>query len=366
MLSLVSQDHHDLPTALQSPGGFVWWYVDLIDAEGRGLVLIWSFGLPFLPDARRADLPLSRPSLSLALYEGGRACFYLLQTYAAEDAHAGPGVFRFGASEIELRFSEARTVLSARLDLSIPGGGRLRGRLDAQGARAHLMHNPPAWTPPGDHGWSPLLTAALGHARLQSDRGLDFDLSGRVYVDHNQSARPLHTLGIERWRWCRIAFPKHELIYYDLEPSTPGGDRLLLVLEVHPDGEVVQRVAEARLTKLRRSVYGLAYHEALELTGPRLDVRIQFSPCVDDGPFYLRFLARGEDAAAGQGAGVAEWVSPARTDRAWQRPFIRMRTHRTEGPNSMWLPLFCGPQRDRLQRLFAHWQRGSALREPAP
>ena len=49
---------------LDTPG-FAWWYLDVVDAEGTGLVLIWSFGLPFLPDpvARagdRLDLPSPR------------------------------------------------------------------------------------------------------------------------------------------------------------------------------------------------------------------------------------------------------------------------------------------------------------------
>ena len=74
--------------ALDVPGGFLWWYVDLVDDHGDGLVLIASFGLPFLPgllDAARRGAPLApreRPALSLALYRGGKTSFYVLDVPA--------------------------------------------------------------------------------------------------------------------------------------------------------------------------------------------------------------------------------------------------------------------------------------------
>ena len=49
MLSLTSPDTPLDRTLLDVAGGFAWWYLDLVDERGDGLVLIWSFGLPFLP-----------------------------------------------------------------------------------------------------------------------------------------------------------------------------------------------------------------------------------------------------------------------------------------------------------------------------
>jgi len=42
------------PAVLRSPGGFTWFYVDLVDGQGRGATVIWSWGLPFLPGYARA------------------------------------------------------------------------------------------------------------------------------------------------------------------------------------------------------------------------------------------------------------------------------------------------------------------------
>ena len=63
---------------MRSPGGFTWFYVDIVDDQGQGATLIWSWGLPFLPGyaaasrAGRPQLPIERPSVNLVVYGGGR------------------------------------------------------------------------------------------------------------------------------------------------------------------------------------------------------------------------------------------------------------------------------------------------------
>jgi hypothetical protein len=76
---------------------------------------------------------------------------------------------------------------------------------------------------------------------------------------------------------------------------------------------------------------------------------------VDEGPFYLRFLVDAATRENQRGRGIAEQVAPEQVDRSWQRPFIRMRTHATAAPNSIWLPLFSGPREGRSRRLWEHW-----------
>ena len=74
-------DAHALATA----GGFGWWYADIVDADGNGVVVIAAEGLPFLPGiassarAGRPVLPTSRPSLLVAVYEQGICTFYGLR-----------------------------------------------------------------------------------------------------------------------------------------------------------------------------------------------------------------------------------------------------------------------------------------------
>ena len=73
LITLSSADCAPDPAVLRSPGGFTWFYVDLVDDHGRAATLIWSWGLPFLPgyaqSARtgRPRLPLQRPSVNLVV-----------------------------------------------------------------------------------------------------------------------------------------------------------------------------------------------------------------------------------------------------------------------------------------------------------
>jgi hypothetical protein len=99
LISLCSADRAPDPAVLRNPGGFTWFYVDLVDEQGRGATLIWSWGLPFLPGYAKAaraghpQLPIERPSVNLVVYEGGREIFYLLSELPPEqwgrpDPHA--------------------------------------------------------------------------------------------------------------------------------------------------------------------------------------------------------------------------------------------------------------------------------------
>jgi hypothetical protein len=364
MLRLVAEQAHELATLMQCPGGFAWWYVDLVDREGRGLVLLWSFGLPFLPGSRQRPTPSHRPSVSLALYEHGRNTFYLLQTYAAEQASvAGPGLFRLGESWFALRAASGRATLSAVLNLPLPAGGRITGTVQARGATCRLSDDD---SQTSSHRWAPILAAAEGRAQLSYGPNTHFELYGRAYADSNASEEPLHALGIESWRWGRIALPDRELIYYLVDSSRSDAADVRWVLEVFPDGELRRHQAETEWQVPRRSIYGLGWHERLRLTSASgLDMSLRFSQPVDDGPFYQRFLVTAEDHHGQHGKGFAEQVSPDRVDNPWQRPFVRMRTHATSAPNSIWLPLFSGPQKGRLARLVTHWLRGIAPEDSA-
>jgi len=369
MLTLATEQADQVANLMHCPGAFAWWYADLVDDGGRGLVLIGSFGLPFLPGSRNRPTPAERPSLSLVLYEGGRATFYALQTFEPEDAAYDPsGIMRFGRSRVVLRGGsgarEGDVELRAEIDLDVPGGGRLVGTLCASGAGCRVPSGVSARG--ASHRWAPIVVGQRGVARLEASDGASFAIEGRIYVDSNGSARPLHELGIADWRWGRVALPDRELIYYFVDPEGEGAP-IRHVLVARPDGALVAQDASVRWSNPRRSVYGLGYHRHLHLSNaPDLDVTLTLRRVVDDGPFYLRFLVDAEDRAHGTvGRGFAERVVPDRVDRPWQRPFVRMRTFATAGDNSMWLPLFSGPRRGRFERLLNHWRSTPALEEVA-
>ncbi len=355
------------PALLAAPGSFAWWYVDLLDDAGDGLVFIWSWGLPFLPGvtgAIRAGAALpaaARPSINLAVYEGGKESFYLLQERdpsrcAYTPAPSGPGgaggcTWRFGDTEIVASWQEDGAFrLRAAIDLPAPGGaGRLSGAVEVDGWVRGGGAAPASASLP-DHEWAPLCLAARGRADVRCG-GWAFAREGRAYHDRNAGVAPLHTLGIGRWWWGRLAFPDRELVFYRLvaDGDAPARD---LVLEVRPDGAT--RVADGaaiRVDAERRSIWGLRWPARLSFDDPDgRPVAVRLLHGVDDGPFYQRFLVEGVCGDA-RARGLAELVAPARFDPPVLRPLVRMRVHHPEGADSPWLPLFAGPVAGRWGRL---------------
>jgi carotenoid 1,2-hydratase len=344
---------------MQKRGGFAWWYLDLVTSEGDALVFIWSFGLPFLPYGARVE-PAARPAVSLALYRHDRPALYLLQELSADRATfvdgRGRACWRFADSVITVCQRGDEVALSADLALAIPASrSRLVGRIRARGAAWSRRGSTP---PAGAHTWSPIFAAAHGEADLHH-QGECFALSGRAYLDGNASALPLDALGIRDWRWGRVALGTRDLVYYALRPEE--GDGSVELAAVVENGRV-RSLENARFEWLApaRSMMGVPHDRGLRLIGAGIDVTVRSRAIVDDAPFYLRALTSGRCARTGaSGHGVAEVVLPGRLGIGWQQPFVRMRSHKLGGANSMWLPLFSGPRRGRVRRLVAQLLPGA-------
>ncbi len=352
---------------LTSPGGFTWFYVDLIDDQGRGATVIWSWGLPFLPGyagaarSGRAERPLDRPSVNVVVYGDRREEFYLLSELPAEDCRWGEDGRSWRLGDCTFTWTDtpgpdgATTIrtLRADLDLALPTGGRATGTLELTGP---LRHDPgrPAPQPAAGHGsthaWTPMVT---GPARLDlhTPSGT-LRVAGRGYHDRNSADRPLHELGIRQWWWGRIALPGRDLVFYQLLPSQPGAAARDIVVELAADGTCrALEDAGLQVGRLRRSTWGLRWPTTATFPDPDgRPVQVQVSALLDNGPFYHRYLLHGR-CGDDEGYGIGENVVPDRVDTDLLRPLVRMRVHRAAGPNSMWLPLFSGDGDGRWRRL---------------
>jgi carotenoid 1,2-hydratase len=356
MISLTTADLQIDPRILHEPGAFLWWYFDLVDESGQGLVLIWSYGLPFLPGVAsaarkgRPQPPADRPSLNVIFYRDGKPDLYLLQEHEPEDATWEGLSWRLGDNTMSAHLDDdGQLTVDISIDTPVPGTtDRLQGSVHIKGALrrggADQAANP-------DHEWAPLTVAARGSASLVlGDQ--QWRLDGRAYHDRNLGRKPLHELGIERWWWGRLAFPEGELIFYYLLPEESGAAPRSVSLFIHRDGTVRwAEDAEVIITGRRWSPYGLWWPSALTVTDPDGGLAsVRFDALVDDGPFYHRYLITGERGGV-SAAGVAELVVPGRIDTDWLRPLVRMRVHNVSGASSFWLPLFSGPRRGRIARL---------------
>jgi hypothetical protein len=350
--------HRPLPRDLLGiPGGFLWWYVDVVNANGDGVVVIWSWGLPFLPgraDAARRGVPTApqtAPSIHLTAYRAGQPCAYHL--LIVEDATWRDGAWSFGASTLTFeRDADGLTDIRASLRFPVPGSDEpLIATVTARGATPRYD----APDPPSDaHRWAPMLAPGPAHARLVHGDAVLLEVNGIGYHDRNGCPKPLHNLGLAHWVWGRVSTPTRTLIAYLSFPDANDREPLLLVADLRDDGTTTFHRPALSLPEPARATYGMPWWSAWHLALPEGEVVLHLAPPIDDGPFYLRHLLHA--TLDGRPAhGFAEACRPDRVDTPWMRPLVRMCVQPASGPGSWWLPLFAGPRRGRWRRLLAWW-----------
>jgi hypothetical protein len=253
-----------------------------------------------------------------------------------------------GSTQFRVEDKGDNIVLTVDLDAQVPQSReRVLGQIVLSGPRLSL----PMAEGVSSHQWSPKTTAAQGHLSLRHGKE-STQVGGRGYFDSNFSSVPLHEQGIESWRWGRLSFEDETFVYYDIAPQVgastthvfvqeSGGSRKLVPLGLHSVGRRQERLG----------AYGVSSPRELRFSTTRGDYSISCRHLVDDGPFYQRFLIEGEGPNGARAHGVSEVVIPSRVDLSWQRPFVRMRTHRVGRDNSPFLPLFSGSRVDRVGRM---------------
>lgn len=352
-LNIAQYSMEQFELGLHSVGGFVWWYLDLTDEQGSGLVLVWALGLPFLPGSRQGQRATRRPALHIAYYERGRQELYLLQQFPPDSAsftHGGEG--ELGRSKFSVRVTDEQLTVVARLDLEVPRSHeRLVGEVMAHGPSVLLGDADTT----ANHVWTPRSITARGEASLRYGRE-SITMQGAAYFDSNLSRLPLQNQGIESWRWGRVSFPDVTLVYYDLMGE--GETHTSTVFSQQTSSQPRPIADTPKFSRFRRGNFGLMGPRRVELVvdGDRFELELDL---VEDGPFYHRYLVHGVrigepgSGHAGRctGHGIAELVRPPLIDTPWQRPFVAMRTHYIMGHNSPLMPYFCGFKRDREERL---------------
>jgi hypothetical protein len=328
-----------------SSRGFSWWYADIVGTPGNAVVLLWARRLPIVP-AAGDDAPLA---VALAVYRDGQEHFYALQTSAEELARSAPGELRIGNSCFRVSERQGGVSLRADLDLVLPGSGRVRGVVELSGPRVKLDGSSRS-----ELDWLPVAAAASGQASLEWEGGA-FTLSGRAYFDGNAARAPLPELGIDDWRWGRIAMPEREVVYFQLSAAGNGGPPTVLSIDRDGHARFAER-ARASFSDAVPGWFGLrrCRRASLEVDGEEL--QIDFDHQVEDGFFYQRYLAFARSSTGEVGYGVAERVVPGRLDASWHRPLVDMRVDRRGVAPSMWFPLFSGAKSGRVSRLLASWR----------
>ena len=330
-----------------TPGAQEWWYFDAISDDGRdALVLIWYAGLPFDPaygvatlrhlkDPRRfpAPDPLDHCALGISWYRDGKTVAYALNAYRRT-------AFAFSGSPLAVE------VAGNRMDRG-PEGYRLR--VDTPGVdgthriRADLHFLPAPGTeslrrnlgsPEAPHDW--ILAAAdsrvAGRVEVAGPSGLALAFQGRGYHDHNAGSEEL-SLAMKRWEWGRVHDGPLTWVYYRSEPRHAPVQTLSILLR---EGRPVEVRDDARLVphRHRRNAFGVRYANELDLLAEGSLLTVQHGPCVDNGPFYMRWLSEFASDAEGKGRldgitrGLGELLVTGNLHRPWFNWMIPYRLKR--------------------------------------
>jgi len=264
----------DQPVA---PGGYAWWYVDALSADGRhGLTLIAFIGSVFSPyyawQRRRGEAdPLNHCALNVALY-GPRARWSMTERGAAdvrrEAAHfsVGPSALAWVGDCLTITIDEVCVPIPRRIRGTITvkptALGRRGFRLDAAGR----------------HHWTPFAPRAHIEVHLSEP---ELEWSGIAYLDSNTGVEPLEN-AFRYWTWSRASLAEDTVVLYDVEERGRASHAMALRFDAHAEVEALEPPPLVRLPSTRWAVPRATRADA----GQRVRVVQTF----EDAPFYSRSL----------------------------------------------------------------------------
>lgn len=293
----------------EDPGSQEWWYFDAISDDGRdALVLIWFAALPFDPaygvatlrylrDPRRrpAPRPLDHCAINLNWYHDGRLVAYALNGFRSEHF-----VYRADPFAVEVAGNRIDRRDGPTYDLhvetpAVDTRSRIRADLTFHPATGCAPVERNLGTAQQPHHW--ILAAADG--RLEGEIVVDgrrprsLRFLGRGYHDHN-AGREDFSIALERWSWGRVHHGERTEIYYHSIPRSGHGEPQRLWITCQ-EGEPVQIRQEAVFREEGRggNVYGVRHGVRLAVEGRETTEGLadHRSACVDDGPFYRRWVS---------------------------------------------------------------------------
>jgi carotenoid 1,2-hydratase len=293
------------------PGGYAWWYVDAISADGsQALTLIAFIGSVFSPYYAWANRKMPAPAenfcaMNVALYQrrGGywamteRGSAKLQQS--ADTQRIGPSALHWDGAVLTAEIDERCAPLPRRLHGSI----RLRPLIQ----QSEIFHLDAGKR----HRWQPISPVATVDVSFDAP---ELSWSGEAYFDSNDGDVPLAE-DFTSWQWARVG----DKILYDVE--YPDGGSKNLALQIATDGTVNRFTAPppqslpGTLWRMQRNLRADTGNDA------------QLLKTFEDAPFYARSMVATRIAGEPL-TGVHESLSLKRFSAPWVRVLLPFRMPR--------------------------------------
>ena len=264
------------------PGGYAWWYIDGLSADGtQGITLIAFIGSVFSPyyawaRRRTAGDPTNHCALNVALYGRGRGHWAMTErgrkrlTQEASALSIGPSALAWDGTTLTISIDERTAPIPSRIR------GTVRVRPEALSGRSFALDGA------GQHRWRPVAPCSTVEVDLQEPA---LRWSGPAYFDINTGAAPLET-AFRHWDWSRARVPGGTAILYDI--ARLSGETLSLAMHVDRSG-AVNELPCPPAASLPRTLWRLP-----RTTRADPDGRPRVLRTFEDAPFYARSLVSSE------------------------------------------------------------------------
>jgi carotenoid 1,2-hydratase len=292
-------------------GGYAWWYVDAISADGsQALTLIAFIGSVFSPYYAFANRKMPAPAenfcaMNVALYHrrGGR---WAMTERGAGKLWRSADALCIGRSALHWD----GTTLTAEIDeRCAPLPRRLQGRITL---RPRTQQSEVFCLDEGTrHRWQPIAATATVDVSFNAP---EISWSGEAYFDSNDGDVPLAE-DFSAWHWARVG----NKILYDVEYPDGGGQDL--ALEIGTDG-IAQPFQAPPPQQLPKTLWRL--QRALRADAGQ-DARL--IKTLEDAPFYARSTVATRIAGEPL-SGVHESLSLGRFSTPWVRVLLPFRMPR--------------------------------------
>lgn len=195
-----------------TPGGYLWWYVDALSADGaHGLTIIIFVGSVFSPyyKWKRRSGPAQADNhcaVNVVLFgRGGKR--WAMTERGASSLNRATDFYQLGASRAEVT-QDGMVIHIDETCVPLPTAlkGTVRVTFDAVNHTAFYLDSMKR------HVWRPIAPCAAINVDFSSPRQ---SWSGRAYVDSNWGAEPVEDR-FEGWQWSRAERRDSTCVYYDV------------------------------------------------------------------------------------------------------------------------------------------------------